>query len=98
VVTVDPGTVIEIETWDCFTDRCRASGHARGLDLTRVNSATGPIGVRGAEPGDTLSVTLLDIRPDEQGAAMCIPEWGQLIDTVHSPTTADFKVSTAPSR
>ena len=62
------------------------------LDLSRVNSATGPIAVRGAEPGDTLSVTLLDIRPNEQGAAMCIPEWGQLIDTVHSPTTRIFKV------
>jgi amidase len=49
--------------------------------------------VRGAEPGDTLSVTLLDIRPGAQGAAMCIPGWGQLIDHVKAPATRIFKVA-----
>jgi len=94
VVVVDPGTVIEIETWDCFTGQVTSeSDTLEKLDLARVNSATGPIGVRGAEPGDTLSVTLLDIRPGAQGAAMCIPEWGQLIDRVKSPTTRIFQVA-----
>ncbi|HUY43307.1 MAG TPA: acetamidase/formamidase family protein [Acidimicrobiales bacterium] len=93
VVTVDPGTLIEIETWDCFTGQVQSeSDTLEKLDLLRVNSATGPIAVRGAEPGDSLSVTLIDIRPNEQGAAMCIPGWGQLIDQVHSPTTRIFKV------
>jgi amidase len=94
VVVVDPGTVIEFETWDCFTGQVQSEEDTvEKIDLTRVNSATGPFGVRGAEPGDTLSVTLIDIRPDERGAAMCIPEWGQLIDTVKSPTTRIFKVA-----
>lgn len=93
VVTVEPGTVLEIETWDCFTGQVQSeSDTLEKLDLNRVNSATGPIAVRGAEPGDSLSVTLLDIRPNEQGAAMCIPQWGQLIDQVHSPTTRIFSV------
>jgi amidase len=39
-----------------------------------------------------LSVTLLDIRPNKQGAAMCIPGWGQLIEHVKSPTTRIFQV------
>jgi amidase len=94
VVTVDPGTVIEIETWDCFTGQVLTEQDPlEKLDLARVNSATGPIAVRGAEPGDSLSVTLLDIRPGDQGAAMCIPGWGQLIDRVASPTTRIFKVA-----
>ncbi|MDE3007879.1 MAG: acetamidase/formamidase family protein, partial [Acidobacteriota bacterium] len=93
VVTVAPGTVLEIETWDCFTGQVVSEADTlEKLDLARVNSATGPIAVHGAEPGDSLSVTLLDIRPNEQGAAMCIPEWGQLIDQVHAPTTRIFKV------
>jgi len=93
VVTVAPGTVLEIETWDCFTGQVRTEADTLdGLDLNRVNSATGPIAVSGAEPGDTLSVTLLDIRPDRQGAAMCIPGWGQLINHVHAPTTRLFTV------
>ncbi|MDE3065685.1 MAG: acetamidase/formamidase family protein, partial [Acidobacteriota bacterium] len=93
VVTVDPGTVIEIETWDCFTGQVQSEDDTlEKLDLDRVNSATGPIAVRGAEPGDSLSVTLLDIRPGTKGAAMCIPGWGQLIDRVKSPTTRIFDV------
>jgi amidase len=93
VISVDPGTVIEIETWDCFTGQVQSEEDTvEKIDLNRVNSATGPICVRGAEPGDTLSVTLLDIRPNSKGAAMCIPEWGQLINTVHAPTTRIFNV------
>jgi amidase len=93
VVRVHVGDVIEIETWDCFTGQVRSEADTvEKIDLSRVNSATGAIGVRGAEPGDTLSVTLLDIRPGERGAAMCIPGWGQLIHQVHAPTTRIFHV------
>ena len=93
VVTVDPGTVIEIETWDCFTGQVQTEADTiASLDIARVNSATGPIFVRGAEPGDSLSVTLIDIKPGPQGAGMVIPEWGQLIDQVQSPVTRIFKV------
>ena len=93
VVTVDPGTVIEIETWDCFTGQVQSeSDTVEKLDLTRINSATGPIAVKGALPGDSISVTLIDIKPGPQGAGMVIPEWGQLIDKAKSPTTRIFKV------
>ncbi|NBO54866.1 MAG: hypothetical protein EBU84_09785 [Actinobacteria bacterium] len=92
-VTVDPGTVIEIETWDCFTGQVQSENDTlEKLDLTRINSATGPIAVRGAEPGDSLSVTLIDIQPGPQGAGMVIPDWGQLIATSHAPTTRIFSV------
>lgn len=94
VVTVDPGTVIEIETWDCFTGQVQSeSDTLEKLDLTRINSATGPIAVKGAEPGDSLSVTLIDIQPGPQGAGMVIPEWGQLIATSKAPATRIFKVN-----
>ena len=93
VVTVDPGTVIEIETWDCFTGQVQSENDTIAqLDLSRVNSATGPIAVNGAEPGDSLSVTFIDIKPGPQGAAMVIPEWGQLVEHCKSPTTRIFKV------
>ncbi len=93
VVTVDPGTVLEIETWDCFTGQVQSESDTLDkLDLTRINSATGPIAVNGALPGDSLSVTLIDILPNEQGAGMVIPEWGQLIEHAKSPTTRIFKV------
>jgi hypothetical protein len=47
VVTVEPGTVIDIETWDCFTGQVQSEDDTlEKIDLSRVNSATGPIGVR----------------------------------------------------
>lgn len=93
VVSVDPGTVIEIETWDCFTGQVQTEYDTIAqLDLSRVNSATGPIAVNGAEPGDSLSVTFIDIKPGPQGAAMVIPEWGQLVEHCKAPTTRIFKV------
>jgi amidase len=93
VVTVAPGTVVEIQTWDCFTGQVQSEADTvASLDLTRINSATGPIAVAGAEPGDIISVTILDIRPERQGAAMCIPGWGQLIEHVEAPTTRIFRV------
>jgi amidase len=48
------------------------------LDLTHVNGATGPIAVRGAEPGDSLVVDILAIRTAASGVALVIPGVGQL--------------------
>ena len=93
VVSVEPGTVIEIETWDCFTGQVQSEQDTLlTLDMNRVNSATGPIEVIGAEPGDSLSVTLIDIKPGPQGAGMIIPEWGQLIEHTVAPQTRIFTV------
>ena len=63
-----------------------------GDRLRRVNSATGPIAVRGAEPGDSLVVELLEVRPDDRGFATLIPGMGQLIEQVQSPLTHVFRV------
>jgi len=92
VLTVDPGTIIEIETWDCYTGQVTSENDTHdSIDNALINPATGPIAIKGAEPGDSISVTLLDIRPNEQGAAMCQPEWGQLGHLV-KPATRIFKV------
>jgi amidase len=93
VISVNPGTTLEIETWDCFTGQVQSeSDTLLTLDMNRINSATGPIEVIGAEPGDSLSVTLIDIKPGPQGAGMVIPEWGQLIEHTKAPQTRIFSV------
>jgi amidase len=93
VVTVDPGTVLEVETWDCFTGQVRTEADTLELlDHARINSATGPIAVRGAEPGDSLSVTVLDIESAPEGAAMVIPDSGQLIEFCKAPQTRIFQI------
>ena len=51
VLEVEPGDVVTFETNDCFTGQIRSEDDlVTEIDLTRINSATGPIAVRGAEP------------------------------------------------
>ena len=93
VLTVDPGAVVRLETNDCFSGQVTSSEHTFDrLDLQRVNSATGPVAVRGAQPGDSLTVEFLEINPGPRGAAMIIPGFGQLISRVQAPRTQIFRV------
>jgi amidase len=93
VLEVDPGAIVRIETNDCFSGQIRSEDDlVTEIDFERVNSATGPIAVRGAEPGDSLVVELLDVSPIEWGVATLIPGYGQLIDKVQAPLTRLFKV------
>jgi len=93
VLEVDPGAVVTLETNDCFTGQIRSEDDlVTEIDFARVNSATGPIAVRGAEPGDSLVVELLDVKPGPRGFATLIPGVGQLIDQVRAPLTQVFRV------
>jgi amidase len=90
---VEPGVVITLETNDCFTGQIETEADlVTEIDLNRINGATGPIAVRGAEPGDSLVVELLDVRPGLRGFAALIPGSGSLIDRVESPLTQVFQV------
>jgi len=93
VLEIEPGEVVTLETNDCFTGQIRTEDDlVTEIDLERVNSATGPIAVRGAEPGDSLVVELLEVRPAEMGFATLIPGMGQLIEQVRAPLTQVFRV------
>ena len=93
VLEVDPGAVVTLETNDCFTGQIQSEADlVTEIDFARVNSATGPIAVRGAEPGDSLVVELLEVKPGPRGFATLIPGIGQLIDKVHAPLTQVFRV------
>src|SRR3954470_11561448 len=88
VLEVESGDVVTFETNDCFTGQIRSEADlVTEIDLGKINGATGPIAVAGAEPGDSLVVELLDVRPAERGFAALIPGIGSLIDRVASPLT-----------
>jgi amidase len=93
VAEVEPGAVVRFETNDCFTGQIRTEDDlVTEIDFERINSATGPVAVRGAEPGDSLVVELLDVSPIEWGVATLIPGYGQLDSQVRSPVTRIFEV------
>ncbi|HEY6151026.1 MAG TPA: acetamidase/formamidase family protein [Gaiellaceae bacterium] len=99
VLEIDPGETVTFETNDCFTGQIRSEGDlVTEIDLERINSATGPVAVRGVEPGDSLVAEILDVRPIEWGVATLIPGFGQLIDQVQSPVTRLFEVSESEIR
>jgi len=94
VLEVRPGDVVTFETNDCFTGQIRSEADlVTGIDMSRINSATGPVAVIGAEPGDSLVAEILDVRPIEWGVATLIPGFGQLIDKVQKPVTRLFEVN-----
>src|SRR4029079_863489 len=92
VLEIEPGETVTFETNDCFTGQIRGEDDlVTELDLERINSATGRVAVRGAEPGDSLVAKILDVRPIEWGVATLIPGFGQLIDQVQAPLTRLFE-------
>jgi amidase len=93
VLEVEPGDTVTFETNDCFTGQITSEDDlVTEIDFERVNSATGPVTVKGAEPGDSLVAEILDVRPVEVGFACLIPGFGQLTDEVSSPVTRLFRV------
>jgi amidase len=90
---VDPGEVVTFETNDCFSGQIKTEEDlVTDIDLDRINSATGPVAVRGAMPGDSLVAEILDVRPVSWGVATLIPGFGQLIEHVRAPLTRRFEV------
>jgi amidase len=93
VLEVNPGDVVTFETNDCFTGQIQTENDlVTDIDLNRINSATGPVSVRGAMPGDSLIAEILDVRPISWGVATLIPGFGQLIEKVKTPLTRRFEV------
>jgi amidase len=79
VLRVPAGTTLEIETLDCFSNQLRdAQDTMDQLDWDRVNPATGPVYIEGAEPGDTLKVTIHSIKLNEKGTICCLENEGTL--------------------
>jgi len=94
VLTVDAGAVVRLELNDCYHGQITCEADlASGIDQTLVNAATGPLAVRGAEPGDCLVVDLLEVSPGSRGAATAAPGRGQLAPRGLKETTRIFEVA-----
>ena len=74
-ITVDSGEELMVETWDAFEG-------IRDPEVLQAKSlkgpATGPIYVKGAEPGDALRVDFISITAKEGAAHMVMPDRGFL--------------------
>ena len=84
VRTVQPGTVLELWTEDCFAGKVRSVDDLVSVvcDFPFLNPQTGPFSIEGAEPGDTLAVHFISIEPSRDWAASTtVPLFGALTST-----------------
>jgi len=89
VLEVESGTEIQIETLDCFANQLLQNGATfDALDWDHTNPATGPVYINGAEPGDTLKVTIEKIDLEDYGTVACLQNEGTL---GHMITGSHFK-------
>ena len=78
-LTVDAPVTIDVATKDCFSNQLREPEDTiEGLDWDATNPATGPVYVNGAEPGDTLKVTINKITVDGKGTVCALENEGTL--------------------
>lgn len=62
---IRPGDVLDLFVEDCFAGRIRGTSDlpSKSIQFPFINPQTGPFYVEGAEPGDTIAIHLIDVRP-----------------------------------
>jgi acetamidase/formamidase len=92
VARIMPGTILELWTEDCFAGRVRSANDlvSQVCEFPFLNPQTGPFYVEGAEPGDTLAVHFVSIKPARDWAASTtVPLFGALTSTHLTATLQD---------
>src|SRR2546423_10236972 len=101
VLEIESGETVELEVRDASggqLDRDSELEAVAALDFSRVNPVTGPVFVKGAEPGDVLAVDILELRPRDWGWTAIIPGFGLLADEVGEPWLRISEVDASAGR
>jgi len=78
---------ISFETRDCFSNSLTTEADLfTKVGWDRINPATGPVFIEGAEPGDILKISILDIEVAETGVITAAPGFGAMPETVAEVT------------
>jgi acetamidase/formamidase len=80
VITIADGDAVVFETRDVSDNQVTPESDSSALDLDwdRVYPLAGPVGVDGAEPGDTLAIEILDLQTRGWGWTAILPGLGLL--------------------
>ena len=91
VLEVDPGEVVRFETDDEAIRRLASGESIMDIGPERLNAVTGPLAVRGAEPGDALRIEVLEVEI-ERAWTVWIPGFGRLGAGTEQPRIAECPV------
>lgn len=96
IAEVDSGQTITYEIMESsggqFNKQSTSEDVAK-LDFGKVNPVSGPIYIKGAEPGDTLEVEMVDFRQLDWGWTAIIPGFGLLADDFKEPAMKTFDLT-----
>jgi acetamidase/formamidase len=95
-VEIEPGDVVHCETEEVSGGQVTPetpSSALGSLDFDRLYPLAGPVFVKGAEPGDTLVVEVLDLTPLEWGWAAILPGLGLLSEDFAEPYLRTFDLT-----
>ncbi len=101
VLEIESGETVQLECADASGGQLSADSTAddvAGLDLGRVNPITGPVYVKGAQPGDVLAVEILELTSKSWGWTAIIPGFGLLADEFPEPWLHISQVDPAARR
>lgn len=101
VATIDPGDELLVDCRDGMDGgllRAADSAALRDLDLDANHPLTGPVEVRGAQPGDVLVVEPLAIDVDPQASTAVIPGFGLLGDQFDEPFLVRWRIADGIAR
>jgi acetamidase/formamidase len=96
VLEIDSGDTVVVWTRDVSDNQITPASDATviaALDWDRVYPLNGPIAVRGAEPGDTLAIEVLDIHTQGWGWTAILPGLGLLPDDFPDAYLRTFDLS-----
>jgi len=86
--TIKPGEVVEFDTIDAGGGQLTKNSSLEDVsafDFSKVNPAFGPVNIDGAEPGDAIEVTIVDLKTAGWGWTANIPGFGLLADRFTEP-------------
>jgi len=95
VLTVPSGAIIRAETKEATDGQLTLDSDLEdfaNLSFDPIHPLTGPVYVEGAEPGDILAVTLLDIEIGDWGWTAIVPGFGFLADEFSTPYLKTFAI------
>ena len=96
IVAVDPGTEVVLETRDasdCQIKPTMTAADLTGLDAKVGHPLTGPVYIKGAEPGDLLEIEYLDIVAQPHGWTRNRPGAGFLRDVFTEPYLVHWDIA-----
>lgn len=93
VKSIKSGDTVSFETLDCFSNQVSSEEQLiTSIDFNRVNPATGPVYIEGAEEGDVLVADILEVKVEDAGYISTLPDTGPLFEEVDGLRTKKIKV------